>query len=307
MKCIKCASEIPVHSQFCMRCGTSVGVPSGATGVSAARVTMAAPQAKSKAPLAAAATVLVLLLAVGLIYGLKMLNPTNKTDKQTNGSRVTDTQGITPTGGPLLDKTGRVSGRPPTDKSVVGNQSMPQPTDIIDYLKFLKEIEKQRVLLSKKQLGQLLASSGKMTLLGAGSAIESGEPEKEARQTVTDFQKMVGEWEGAWNSLSAQFMQKAPPQSCQQLQTKYYDVLGKTSGSIAKAGNAFNKAMSGDPTSALDTLTGMQGSGAGSASKSVAEACTTADEELGKVCDQYRIHKDFAIQDEGGGSSLLGR
>ena len=253
---------MPSQSQFCMKCGTPVGIAAGAAGTSAARVTMAAPSAKSKAPFAAAATVGVLLLAVGLIYGLKMLNPTNKTDKQTNGSRVTDTQGVTPTGGPLLDKTGRVSGRPPTDKSVVQQAGMPQPTDIIDYLKFLKEIEKQRVTLSKRQLGQLLAMSPKMMIPGAESAIDSGEPEKAARQTFTDFQKMVSGWQTDWNSLSAQFMKKAPPQSCQQLQAKYYDVLGNTSGSIAKAGNAFSKAMGGDASSALETLTGMQGSGA---------------------------------------------
>src|SRR5258708_4356008 len=190
-----------------MKCGSPVSVPAAAGG-SAVRAAMAAPQAKSRAPLAAAITVGILVLAIAAIYGLKMLNPTNRTDKQTNGSRVTDTSGVTPTGGPLLDKTGRVTGRTPTDKSVVGQTAMPQPNDIIDYLRFLKEIEKQRTLLSKKQLVQLLASSGKMTLLGAGSAIDSGEPEKEARQTVTDFQKMVSEWQTAWNALAAQFMQK---------------------------------------------------------------------------------------------------
>src|SRR5205807_9823242 len=141
------------------------------------------------------------------------------------------------------------------------------------YLKFLKEIERQRVMLSKQQLGQLLAMSGKLTQLGAESAIESGEPEKSARESVGQAQQTMSQWTAQWNSLAQQFQSHPAPASCTELQSAYFDVLGSTAGSIAKVGNAFTQGVGGDASKALETLTQMQGSGTGSASKSVADAC----------------------------------
>jgi len=51
----------------------------------------------------------------------------------------------------------------------------------------------------------------------------------------------------------------------------------------------------------------MQGSGLGSSSKEVADACVAADEALAAVCDKHKLQKDFAIRDDLGGGNLLGR
>ncbi len=305
MKCARCAAEVPGQAQFCMKCGTPVGAAYTAAGSASAVITRAGARSAGNRWLIPGVVGLALLIAA-LIFGLKALNLTGKTAGVGNGGRVVDAPGVTGTGGPLLDINARIKpGGPVTDRSGAFTPA-PNPVDVIDYLKFLKDIERQRITISKKQLGRLLAMSPEMTTLGAQSAIESGEPETSARESVRKFQQMGNEFTTEWQNLAQLFRSKPAPQSCLQLQGKYYEVLGSTTGAISKAMSAFNKAMGGDAGAALDILTGMRGSGSGSASKSVAEACNSADGELGSVCDKFKIHKDFTIEDDGGGANLLG-
>lgn len=307
MKCSRCASEIPAQSQFCMKCGSAVAAPrSGGTATMVRPAHMAGPASGSRTKLLAGICAAVIVLAAAVLWAAKTLNLLGKTAEAAPGSKVLEAQGGLLPGGPLLSKEGRIGPTQPlTNKTGIGTPSAPQPAEVVDYLAFLRRIEGERVVLSKKQLGELLAMSPKLTQLGAGSAIESGEPEKEARQSVMEFQQAMSGWEGQWQSLSTEFRSKPAPQVCVALQSKYYEVLASTSGAIVKAGNAFNKAMSGDASAALDTLTGMRGAGPGSASSSIGAACQSADLELGRVCDKYRITKDFSIQDEGSGANLL--
>ncbi|HXG23049.1 MAG TPA: hypothetical protein VNJ09_00730, partial [Chthonomonadales bacterium] len=62
--------------------------------------------------------------------------------------------------------------------------------------------------------------------------------------------------------------------------------------------DAFGMAMSGNPQAAIAVLSHMSGSGLGSASRAVADACRAADAELSAVCKRFHLSKDFEIQDE---------
>jgi hypothetical protein len=286
-----------------MKCGTPVGtIPSAGAGA-AVRASMAAHPGKSKAPLAAAVAVAVLLLAVAAIYGIKMLNPTNRTDKPGQGGRVTDTQGITPTGGPLLDKTGRVSGRPLSDKTLVAQPGTGQPTDIIDYLRFLKEIETQKRLLLGKQTGEFLHT---MTSFQGGTLTRemsdgSEDPNEGHRRDYKAMQKSMTDINKPWQELSDRFAQHPAPKSCEKLQELYYEVLGTASGQLAKVSNLFSQGIGSDPGSALPQLSNMLSN----ETKNADKACDIADRELGRVCDSYHVSKDFQISMEGGGNNLL--
>jgi hypothetical protein len=213
------------------------------------------------------------------------------------------------TGGPLnmgglADRSGRVA---PVAPIATGRAPAPaDPTAIIDYIAFLKQIETARIQLQKKQLGELLAKSGSMTQAGVIGELNGNGMENQARAAYTDFQNTLQRWTLDWQTLSRQFMSKTPPNACKNLAEKYYDLLGKTAGAINGVGNSFAQAMSGDPSKALEALSGMKGGGMGSPSKAVADACVSADEELGAVCGKFRIRKDFDIKDDGGGGNLFG-
>jgi hypothetical protein len=211
---------------------------------------------------------------------------------------------------PLTERSGRIAPTGPlTDKQGAVPEKEPVPQDVIDYLAFLKEIEKQRVLLAKTQLGELLKQSGDLTYSGATADWTTNEPEQKYREVYGRFQQSLSQWNGQWQHLAGQFLQypKPVPPSCGELRDRYYKMLAATSSSMAQVGNSFAQALSGDPGKALETLTRMQGSGLGSASKEVADACAAADEALSAVCEQHKLRKDWAIRDDLGGGNLLGR
>ena len=306
MKCQRSSSELPGGAQFCMSCGTPVMAAQPAGGITMARPVAAASPEKSKAPLVAGITAALVLLALALFFGYRML--TNRGDRVPEGSRVVTAPAVTPTGSGLVDRNARVATPGPlTDRTRTVQAPPPKPVDVIDYLRFLKDIERQRVTLSRKQLAELLGMSSKLTMLGVDSAIASGEPEVGAQKAAADFQQSMNQWTTDWQQISRLFTSKPAPQSCQKLQNTYYDLLGKTSGAIASVGNSFSQAMSGNPQAALDSLTGMRGSGLGTPSRDVTEACEAADRELADVCERFGLTKDFSILDDGGGANLLGR
>jgi hypothetical protein len=295
MKCARCASEIPTQSQFCMRCGTPVAVtqPGGPpTLASSVAVAQLGPNKAKIAVLAAA----LLLLAIALFFGLRALRPSGKlVQSSETGAAI----------GPLTERSGRVANTGPlTDR--VEAPTPPAPVDVVDYLKFLKEVERQRVTLHRQQVSEALKQS---TALTAGNLLGemSENPEERHRQDYANFQQALAQMLQQWQTLSQTFLSRPAPASCATLQSKYYDVLGKTSEAVAAVGNSMSQAMSGNPGAALDTLTGMQGSGMGSASKAVTDACSAADAELAAICQKFNIHKDFDIKDDLGGANLLAR
>jgi len=212
--------------------------------------------------------------------------------------------------GPLTEGAGRVAPTGPlTGARGTTSEKEPAPQDVIDYLKFLKDVERQRVLLAKSQLGELLKQSGSLTYTGAMADWSTNEPEQKYREVYQKFQQSLSQWTGQWQQLAAQFLgyPKPVPPSCGDLRDRYYALLGATSTSMTRVGNSFSEAMGGDPSKAIDTLTQMQGSGLGSASKEVGDACVAADDALAAVCDKHRLRKDFEIRDDMGGGNLLGR
>ncbi|MGC8668943.1 MAG: zinc ribbon domain-containing protein [Chthonomonadales bacterium] len=291
MKCARCGAEVPSGALFCMKCGAPTSLP--------------ASQPRRRFPTVALAAILALLLAAA-IAGYRALNPTNRLGSATPPGQLLEKTGSAGMGGPLLDRSGRVAqGGPVTGQTATAPP--PPPADVVDYLKFLKDVEKRRLLLERQQIAELLKQSANLTYPGATADWTTNEPERQAQRTYSEFQASLAQWSGQWQALSRYFLSKQPPQSCTTLRDKYYDLLGKTAGSLASVGNSFNKAMSGDPGAALDALTRQQGSGMGTPSREVRDACSAADDELDRVCREFGIPKDFSIQDDTGGANLLGR
>jgi hypothetical protein len=282
-----------------MQCGAPVAAARPGGTVTLSRP-VAMPGSRPKKGLIAGAAAVLALAAIAGLIGMKLLNPTGSRVVQATGSPLrpgplTEGAGRVRSAGPLADQTGKIT--PPA----------PEPVDIIDYLKFLKDIERQRVLLSRQQMSELLKQSGALTYAGATADWTTDEPEQKYQETYSKFQQSLSKWAGDWQALSQRFLFKAAPQACAMLRDKYYDLLGKTSAAMTKVADSFSQAMGGNPEKAIDALTGIQGSGMGSASRDIGDACVEADQELASVCDRYKLRKDFDIQDSLGGGNLLGR
>jgi hypothetical protein len=264
---------------------------------------MAAPP-KSKAGKVAALSALALLLALAAFFGFRALNPTNRGGESPGGGRLVNAAGQVGPGGDLTKREGRVGNVGDLSKKTGQVNADVKPTDVIDYLEFLKEVERRRISLSKKEIGKLLEATATIPGGNLKALMETDEASISSKlnQNYSGFQDTISGFQKDWNDVSAFFLTKKPPQSCQKLADKYYDALGKTSSGITKAGNAFSQALSGDASKALDALSGMRGA----ESDAIDRACNEADQELATVCDKFRIHKSFDIKPEGGGANLFG-
>ncbi len=283
---------MPAQAQFCMGCGTPVRTPQPAARPAPIRA-VSAP--RKKLPLAAIAAA-VAALGLGFVAW-----------KAFGGGKVVQATGSPLGGGPLTDRSGKVlSGGPLTDNSATVTPAPRDPTDVIDYLKFLKDIERRRVLLQRSNLSDVLKQS--MALTGGNLLGEMSEnPEERHNQDYAAFQQVLAKMTTDWQQLSALFLSKPAPASCSALRDRYHDLLGKANSALTRVANSFSQAMSGNAGAALDNLTAMQGTGLGSASKDVGEATLAADDELGAVCDKFKLRKDFDIRDDLGGGNFLGR
>lgn len=304
MKCPRCAAEVPAKAQFCMKCGAAraSGTPGGAATVARPFISVAPSTAPNRKPLWIGIAVAALALA-GAGIGWQLLSRSGKNA----GARVIDSSGDALRGRSLSDRTGKVAmGNPLTDKDGAASPAPPDPADVIDYLKFLKEIERQRIATQRSNVSEALKQSSRLT---AGNLIAemSDNPDERHNQDYANFQASLSKIAADWQALSSRFLTKPAPQSCAALRDKYYDLLGKTNAAIGVVLNSMSKALGGDAGAALDALTGIEGSGAGSASKSVSEACIAADDELAAVCEKFKLRKDFDIRDDLGSGNLLGR
>ncbi len=298
MKCVSCGTEMPQGAAFCSKCGVK------ATDAASERVRPispgAAPAGRDRGKIALA-LVAAAALAAAAYFGWRAFS------KPARVAQVSGRQGPV---APLTERSGRVgSVGPLTDRTGTAPEPEPVPQDVIDYLAFLKDIEQQRVMLARTQLAEVLKQSTDLTYSGAMSDWTTNEPEQKYREVYGRFQQSLSLWTGQWQELAGRFLgyPKPVPASCSELRDRYYALLGATSAGMAQIGNSFSQALSGDPGKALETLTRMQGSGLGSSSKEIADACVAADDALAAVCDRHKLKKDFAIRDDLGGGNLLGR
>lgn len=292
MRCVSCGSELSGGAEFCAKCGVRVG-----SAVPPLRTASTGMPLGKKMALAAGG--LAVLAALGYL-GWRAFAPSGK---------VVQAVGQQAPVAPLTESAGRIAPIPPLTEAKGEVQKDPEPTDIIEYLRFVKEMERQRVMLARTQLGELLKQSGDLTYAGAMADWTTNEPERKYQEVYQRFQQSLGQWTAQWQELAGRFLAypKPVPQPCTELRDRYYALLSITSNHMLTVGNSFAQALSGDPGKALETLTRMQGSGFGSASKEVTDACNAADEALAAICERFKLKKDFAIEDTLGGGNLLGR
>ena len=295
MRCSRCASEIPTHANFCLRCGQAASATlQGAGATSAVRASVAPrPQARSKTPAIAAAVIAVVALASFL--GWKAL--------ANRSGAVTDKTAGALGGGALADRSAKVTGGTPVERTKTTAGDVVDTAAIMDYLKFLKEIERQRDDLVRAQLAQALPLANLVTASGISAELNTEQdPNQQHARDYAQFQQALSAIPGAWQTLSTKFLgyPKPVPQSCKQLSELYYNLLGSVSGQMSQIATAFSGAMgpNANPQAAIEALTKLD-------SNLVDRACRDADNELTSVCDKFRLTKEFDIKASPGGSSMF--
>ena len=293
MKCARCSAEIPRQSQFCLRCGTPVSASAtvGAGNFAAApSYTASAPRAGVR-PLIAAIVVLLLALgAVGAAYFMKPGQVAQKPGQSAAGSLVQAPAQTNP--GSLVQAPAETK---PTDVvQAPPAQGDPFPSDVDDYLKFLKRIEMSKQQLIRSQTGDALLLMTQVK--GLSGSIDEGE----YTNTFGNMKSKINYSADDWNKLTVEFNKKSPPASCIDLRNKYLDQLAKIQSSIIAVTDALSKVQS-DPSAAIHALTDMQGK----SSQDVDSSVQTADDSLNAVCSANHLRKDFDIRSDSGSSGLL--
>ncbi len=206
-------------------------------------------------------------------------------------------------------------------------QNTPMPTDVVDYLRWLKQFEKGRVALESKSEAQMLLLVQELVKVGMvgtkDMGLLGGDPDTESKKTEnagsTIDTKAINGVIGDWNTAAGIFQQKNPPDVCATLASNYNggltsSVKGMTEilGAGVRAVNSISSAggqKTNDASEVLSFLTD-QKNNAG-LSKSIEGFFSASDQSLDAVRARYTsmpadIDKpQFAIKSgQGGGINI---
>ena len=279
MKCARCSAEIPAQSQFCLRCGTPLHT--SVLPTNAAPVAAAFPASPRSNRLMIAA-ITVLLLAVLCLAGFLVRGALVQAPGDGRTGSLVQAPGNSRSGAPV---------QAPADSNPNKVVQAPAPTmstaGIDDYLRFVRQVEDQKMALTKKELSAALVSSASQL----GKQAEAATDDEKSKGYLPGVAQESAGIERDWNALSATFAARQPPSSCIGLRDAYYAYLGKVQGMFFKFHSALAEAQS-DPGKAISALTAMQGTASAEADASA----RSADDALYDICKKYNLRKEFDIK-----------
>lgn len=301
MKCSRCLAEIPAQSQFCLRCGASIGTTAtNPTGVvQPAFFTPPNTNRRAIPIVIGLLTILVLALGAAVVHSTLVQHATNSPNtnlvQQPSQSGPSNMVQV-----PTESEPSRVV--------QTTTETAPKPTDVMDYLAWLKSIELTKQRLTREEYASLSTKKDTLPVDMLQKMLqESDNPDasttdtaRHANVTVSDLTKETNKIADQWNQLTMQFTQRTAPESCRELHDKYYDQLGKIQAAIIQVYTILGKVQS-DPQAALRDAHALQGS----ASEGPDAAIRAADEALSAVCRKYSLQKDFDIKDPVGPSNIF--
>ena len=300
MKCAKCGKELPADAKFCLSCGTPSNVTIAQEGTPVQEEGRRAPAKEetiSRTPksLLAVAGALILVAIIALIFALFLRKP----GPQVVRSDITPVKPGPPvTQAPVNPvNPGPAVTQAQTPPPLRVPRKAPPPPEVVEYLKFVKQIEERRVAMRDAQAEYLLkkyvsGNLGKLLADMIGALAEpEGEPEQAIQQAPMQDLKIVA---SAWENLIRMFDTKQSPPQCRDLAGTYRTALAQYSNAMARL---FAAAVQGD-IGAAKRVNDIQGD--------LDKQLSASEQELGRICNEYGIEKDFAITPDQGGGSVLG-
>lgn len=287
MQCPKCSAEVAEGSSFCPACGS----PTDAT--TARERAADQPQARTKSGLLTMAAGVIVIAIVALILALAVARKPGQQVVRTEvppvkpGPPVTQAPVNPMTPGPAVTQA-------KTPPPMQLPKKPPAPPEVVDYLKFVRAVEERRVAMRDAQAEYLLkkyVSGGLSKILTdmIGQLASPEEPTPQTDQPMEDLKTVAAAWE---NLLRAFDSRESPPQ-CRDLAGTYRTALGQYCNAMAKL---FAAAARGD-IGAVSQLSSQQ--------DEIDKNLIAANEELGKVCDEYGIKREFNITPDKGGGTLV--
>lgn len=198
----------------------------------------------------------------------------------------------------------RVEDAPPPVLLDPQAQGPRMPDEVRQWLMHLERIERQRIQMASRQIGEIAVSMAMIQGAGAtqqvldgllggdADAIDGGAPTEKLAQDTQSQQD-------AWQKLIADYEALPPPPECVPLANSYRQTLTQTSVMMTEVLRALARSQE-DPQSALAALYAMQGQ---SASR-IDAAAGQSNSELGAVCAKYNERPWFTIQTDAKGGMM---
>lgn len=319
MKCSRCSAEIPAQSRFCLRCGTAIPtttttqMPAGYNPNPAFTPQRATDNKKLYATIGLLAVV---VLALGAFVAKGLFQKPAQNDK----GQLVQAPGMG-TSGTLVQAPGDSKPAPivqaPADSTpapiVQQPGEAPPPADVMDYLQFLRGIEKEkiRILTEFSTTAKSMLSTSNINIIGAMAGAEGDNGIDAAMETYNkqkdDAKKQAQVVSDRFNALTTQLYTRQPPSSCIPLRNAYAEHLAMASTLSSDVMDLFGGTGSTPLTG--EERTQATGDVLAKAQKIISSnekqktMIEAADRELTEVYRKYHLRQDWNVTDpqEGGG------
>ena len=290
MKCAKCGLELPPGTKNCPRCGNvNEFVP--------------AQEPRKTRPLVYAIAGLGLVALVALLVvalaGRQDKSVIPVSPGRPSGGKLTTVPPGQPAGGGL---TTVPPGTPGPGSTTPGAPTKPKPPQaVVDYLNFVKKVEKHRQKLLKDTTDALmLAASGGGTqgLLDMIDMAMDPEGEK-AIDPLAETKKELNRQYKNWLSTLKYFDAQPAPAECREFSGAYREVLFREARAIGEVAVSFNSVNIMDPADMSKLMKALQGmKNDPSIQSNIDKAADDADAKLTKLVSNYDMKKPFDIPRE---------
>ena len=293
MQCPNCGGELPADAKFCLSCGAPTDVTSVREATPAQLSAKEEKKSRAQSGLVVVAGGLILVAIIALIFAFLFRKP----GPQVIRSEIAPVKpGPAVTGAPV----GPVNPGPgvtqtQTPPRIQLPNKPPPPPEVVEYLKFVKGVEERRIAMRDAQAEYLLKKyvSGNIGKLLADMIGQLAEPEgqvEESQGAMEDLKAVAA----AWENLIRLFDSRQSPPQCRVLAGAYRTALAQYCNAMAKL---FAAAVQGD-IAAAQRVSSVQ--------DDLDKYLSASEQELGRVCKEYGIEKDFAITPDKGGGTVVG-
>lgn len=293
MKCAKCGLDIPQGVKQCPRCGMT----------NEFEVSENEKPRKIK-PVIYVIAGMVIIAILALIFAMVAARG-QKSVTSTSG-------GVPPPPGNIMaghggkDSNGNLMSAPPGtpspgDTTIPSNNKPKPPSEVTDYLNFVKRVESHRQMLLKDTTDALtLAGSGGQTQSLLNMIDMAMDPDGEkARDPLADTKKELARQYKNWLSTLDFYDKKSAPAECREFSGAYRQVIfneTKAIGEVAVSFNSVNIMNPQDLSKLLSSLQKMKGDS--SIQQNIDNAADAADGKLNDIVAKYDMPKPFDVPRE---------
>lgn len=292
MQCARCGSEVPQGARECPKCGmTNEFAPE-------------APAKRGIKPLTIAIIALALVAIIGIALAAVFSARGRGEVTQAPGGNlppgsVTQLPAGSPPGGDLTNVPPGAPA-PPANQPPDARKPKP-PQEVVDYLEFVKKVEKHRQMLLKDTGEALMLSQGGSQAASLMAMIDMAtDPEgKAAQDPLASTKNELARQFTNWKKTLDYFDQRTAPAQCREFSGAYRQLLYNETVTIGKIAVDFSGVNIMDPNDMSKLLRSLQKmKGDPSIQEKIDESADTADAKLEALVSNFDMEKPFDVPRE---------